>query len=84
MLLFRGDIMRKIAVITQGVKLHDEKGYTRFAYIANFLVENGFQVDLITSSFQHWEKAQRNLGEFNQDLKYNVIFIEEPGYKKKY
>ena len=74
--------MRKIAVITQGVKLHDEKGYTRFAYIANFLVENGFQVDLITSSFQHWEKAQRNLGEFNQDLKYNVIFIEEPGYKK--
>ncbi len=22
------------------------------------------------------------MGEFNQDLKYNVIFIEEPGYKK--
>ena len=36
LLLFRGDIVRKIAVITQGVKLHDEKGYTRFAYIANF------------------------------------------------
>lgn len=62
MLLFRGDIVRKIAVITQGVKLHDEKGYTRFAYIANFLVENGFQVDLITSSFQHWEKATKKFG----------------------
>lgn len=74
--------MKKIAVITQGVKLHDEKGYSRFAYIANLLSENGFQVDLITSSFQHWEKKQRDLCLFKQDLKFNVVFIDEPGYKK--
>ena len=74
----------RIALVTMGVKLGNElKGYTRFRFLANLLVENGFEVDLITSTFQHWEKAQRNTeDEAYKNLPYNVVFIHEPGYTK--
>lgn len=73
----------KIAVITQAVKLADETaGLNRSAYIARMLVEDGYEVDVITSTFQHWEKAHRNIVEPKfYELPYNVIFIDEPGYK---
>ena len=53
--------MKKIAVISMGVKLNGEKGYSRFRYIGVFLYDAGYQVDLITTTFQHWEKAQRDV-----------------------
>lgn len=75
--------MKKIAVISMGVMLNHEKGYSRFRYIADFLSEHGYQVDLITTTFQHWEKAQRNLKEIKkEDYKFGLKFIYEPGYKK--
>lgn len=38
---------------------------------------------LFTSSFQHWEKAQRDVEKACYcDLPYRVVFIPEPGYKK--
>ena len=74
----------RIAVITMGVKLGDEtRGYTRFRVLSEMLVEQGFDVDLITSSFQHWEKAQRDTSKTcYQGLPYNVVFIDEPGYTR--
>ena len=75
--------MKKIAVVTMGVRLDDEPGYTRFRYICDFLTDAGYEVDLITTTFQHWEKAQRNLAKMKQDdYKFNIKFIYEPGYKK--
>ena len=75
--------MKKIAVISMGVKLDNEKGYSRFRYIGDFLSDAGYQVDLITTTFQHWEKAQRKLDEIKkEDYKFNLKFIYEPGYKK--
>lgn len=66
-----------------GVKLHGEKGYTRFAYLAQFLVRAGYEVDLITSSFQHWEKRQRDIEAIDKSLyPFGLHFIYEPGYKK--
>ena len=48
----------RIAVVTMGVKLGDEtRGYTRFRVLSEMLVEQGFDVDLITSSFQHSASA---------------------------
>ena len=79
------DIPRpRIAVVTMGVKLGDEtRGYTRFRFLSELLVREGFDVDLYTSSFQHWEKAQRDLTRAcYRDLPYRVRFIEEPGYKR--
>ena len=74
----------RIAVVTMGVKLGDEtRGYTRFRFLSELLVREGFDVDLYTSSFQHWEKAQRDLTRAcYRDLPYRVRFIEEPGYKR--
>lgn len=75
--------MSKIAIITMGVRLNNEKGYTRFRYICEFLVRAGYEVDLITTTFQHWEKAQRDLEKINpEDYMFGIKFIYEPGYKK--
>ena len=75
---------KRIAVVTQGVKLPGEvRGYTRFRIIAEVLAEAGFAVDLITSSFQHWDKAQRHtLARCYEGHPYRIRFIHEPGYKR--
>ncbi len=75
---------RRIAVVTMGVKLGDEtRGYTRFRFLSELLVKQGFDVDLITSSFQHWDKAHRDTSKVcYQGLPYNIVFIDEPGYQK--
>lgn len=76
--------MKKIAMITMGVKLDNEnKGHTRFRFLSEFLVQAGYEVDLITTTFQHWEKIQRNIAEVQKvKYKFNLKFIYEPGYKK--
>lgn len=75
---------KKIAVVTMGVKLGNEsKGYDRFRFLSRMLVEHGFDVDLITTSFQHWEKQQRNVRDPAYGTEpFNVVFIAEPGYEK--
>lgn len=75
---------KRIAVVTQGVKLGDEvRGYTRFRKIAEMLAEAGFQVDLITSSFQHWDKAHRDVHRgCYRNLPYDIVFVGEPGYSR--
>lgn len=74
----------RIAVVTMGVKLGDEtRGYTRFRFIAELLTKHGFDVDLITTSFQHWEKSHRDVEKAcYRDLPYHVVFVDEPGYKR--
>jgi glycosyltransferase involved in cell wall biosynthesis len=75
---------KHIAIITMGVKLGDETmGYTRFLTIAQMLATAGFDVDLITSSFQHWHKQQRDVGSYQyRQYDFNTVFIEEPGYQR--
>ena len=75
---------KRIAVVTLGVKLADEvRGYTRFRKVAEMLVRAGYEVDLITSSFQHWDKAPRDTSrEVYRQLPYRVVFIDEPGYSR--
>lgn len=67
-----------------GVKLGDEvRGYTRFRFLSELLAAEGFEVDLVTSSFQHWDKAQRDCSRpCYRGLPYRVRFIHEPGYKR--
>ena len=75
---------KRLAIVTMGVKLGDEtRGYTRFRKLSEMLVAHGFEVDLITSSFQHWDKQQRDKSKTcYQGLPYKVVFIDEPGYKR--
>ena len=60
---------------------HEVKGATRYTFLATLLVERGFNVDFITSGFQHWEKRQRDLATFDTSMHaFNVKFIAEPSY----
>ncbi len=81
--------MYKVAVITMGIRPDDEKGYTRFRSVCEFLADAGYQVDLITTTFQHSEKAQRdrkklkmkntNLGSssfMSRDIRKILIYVE--------
>lgn len=74
----------RIAVVTMGVKLGDEtRGYTRFRALSSLLAQEGFEVDLITSSFQHWDKTHRDTSrECYRGLPYRIVFIDEPGYTR--
>jgi len=75
--------MKKIGIITMGVRLNGEKGYTRFRFLSEFLVKAGYRVELITTSFQHWEKAQRDIESIKKDeYPFELSFIYEPGYVK--
>ena len=48
-----------------------------------FSTKSGYQVDLITTTFQHWEKAQRDMEKIKkEDYQFGIKFIYEPGYKK--
>lgn len=74
--------MKKIVIITLSVALEREKGYSRFRTLCELLSKN-YNVDLITSSFQHWEKKQRDTEELSKvNMGFNVHFAYEPGYKK--
>lgn len=74
--------MKKIAIVTLAVALGNEKGYSRFWFLANLLSKN-YEIDLITSTFQHWEKKQRNVdGISSVNKPFNVKLAFEPGYKK--
>ena len=76
--------MGKIAIVTLAVAFEGEKGYSRFRSLAEILSKD-YSVDIITSSFQHWEKKQRDtekLIENNSDKGYGLKFAYEPGYKK--
>ena len=75
--------MSRIAVITMGVRLNQEQGYTRFRSICEMLADAGHEVDLITTTFQHWEKRQRDVNQIRRDqYKFRIRFIYEPGYRK--
>ncbi|MGC4018010.1 MAG: glycosyltransferase family 4 protein [Muricomes sp.] len=75
--------MKRIAVITMGVRLNGEQGYTRFRYLCEFLTEAGYEVDLITTTFQHWEKKQRDIEKIKKEgYPFGLKFIYEPGYKR--
>ena len=76
--------MKKIAIVTLFVALEGEKGYSRFRSLAEILSKE-YAVDIITSSFQHWEKQQRDTDKLmkeNEGKPYQLKFAYEPGYKK--
>jgi glycosyltransferase involved in cell wall biosynthesis len=74
----------RIAIVTMGVKIAGEtRGYTRYWSLANMAAQAGFEVDLITSRFQHWDKAHRDLDALDLSAcPFNLVFIDEPGYAR--
>ncbi|MDR1016357.1 MAG: glycosyltransferase family 4 protein [Coriobacteriales bacterium] len=72
----------RIALASLSVKLPGEdRGYSRYRSLAEILTAVGFEVTLITSTFQHWYKAQRIQTSFT-GLPYRIAEVFEPGYKR--
>lgn len=72
---------KKVLIIANFTKLPNEDGNSRFQYIAELLDKEKCDVELITSSFSHGLKKQRNKEE-NYNVDYKITLIDEPGYKK--
>lgn len=73
---------KKILIIANFVTLPWEKGNSRFTYIIDLIDKEKYDVELITSSFWHENKIQRQPNEEALKLDYNITLINEPGYKK--
>ena len=76
--------MKKIAIISLGYLWFPcESGPSRFFDIAKVFVNAGYEVECITTSFQHFKKAPRNKEDIlNQKYPFKITFIDTPAYKK--
>ena len=74
---------KKILFIWNYFYLESEKGESRFAYLANLLIERGYELEIVTSTFYHMNKVQRDISLKDLDqYPYKLTLIKEPGYKK--
>lgn len=75
---------KKIAIVSIGyVWFPCEPGPSRFYYLAKIFAEAGFDVDIITSNFQHFKKEYRDIKKIQeQNYPFHIEFIEVPAYKK--
>ena len=76
--------MKKIAIISLGYLWFPcEPGFSRFFQIANMFVDEGWEVECITTSFQHFKKEPRDIELIlSQNYPFKITFIDTPAYKK--
>ena len=73
---------KKILIIANFTKLPWEQGNSRFPYIIDLIDKEKYDVELVTSSFSHGDKRQREKKPEEMKLDYKITLIDEPGYKK--
>ena len=60
-----------------------EKSSSRYLSIANMCADAGMDVEVVTSSFYHTTKQQRNVSQEElNNCRYKVTLISEPGYTR--
>lgn len=76
--------MKKIAVVSNGYAWFPiEPGPSRFFYLARLLADEGWDVEVITTSFQHFSKKPRDQKQIiDQHYPFKITFIKTPSYKK--
>lgn len=76
--------MKKIAIISLGYMWFPcESGTSRFFDIVKIFVNHGYDVECITTSFQHFKKTPRDKELIlSQKYPFKITFIEAPAYKK--
>ena len=70
---------KRIMIIAHFCDYGKENSNNRFNYLANLLVTSGYDVELVTSSFSHRDKKQR---EETAVGAYKTTLIYEPSYSK--
>ena len=77
--------MKRIAIIADDVAMPGEKGLGRIYYLADLMAANGFDVELITADFQHWQKSYRTDEQkrtAQNNASFRITFLHELPYKK--
>jgi len=77
--------VKKIAMIATDIALAGEKGLGRMFYLAELFCSYGYEVDLLTSKYQHWLKVFRTeeqMAQIAEKSRCNVVFFDEMGYTK--
>ena len=75
--------MKRIVIIDHFSKAPDEPGNNRFIYLGELLCNYGFTVEIITTTFAHLKKRQRNIeGRLYDRLPYKYTMLPEPGYSR--
>ena len=75
--------MMDLLIISNYWHFEWEKSSSRYLSIANLSVDSGLEVEVVTSSFYHTTKQQRNASQEElNSCKYKATLISEPGYKK--
>lgn len=76
--------MKKIAIVSLGYLWFPcESGTSRFYDIARVFVDGGYEVECITTGFQHFKKAPRDKELIlKQNYPFEITFIDAPAYKK--
>ncbi len=73
-------VKKRIIIVANFCDYGNERTNNRFNYIAALLAENGYDVELVTSTFCHREKRQRSVTTDSNAYKSTIIY--EPTYKK--
>lgn len=75
--------MKRIVIIDHFSQAPQETGNNRFIYLADLLSKNNYEVELITSSFQHTAKKQRRIPQqLLKQLPYKFTMLFEPDYPR--
>lgn len=76
--------MKKIAIVSLGYMWFPcEPGPSRFYQIAKTFVDAGYDVEVITTDFQHFKKAPRDKQKIlSEGYPFQITFIQTPPYKK--
>lgn len=75
--------MKKIVIIDHFSQIPGEPGNNRFIYLADMLCNQGYQVEIITTTFAHKTKTQRIVSkDMFCESSYKYTMLPEPGYPK--
>mgnify|MGYP002401896027 CR=1 FL=1 len=75
------NILKDILFITHFTQVPGEPGNSRFHYIAERINKENANIEVITTSFSHKTKSQRNItDEQKNSLSYKLTLLYEPGY----
>lgn len=77
-------VMKKIAIVSLGYFWTPvEAGPTRFFQIAMTFCKAGYEVEVITTGFQHFKKCPRDKEKIeNANYPFRITFIDVPSYRK--
>lgn len=73
---------KDLLMVIPFTNLPNESGNSRFLRIASMVDKTKFNLEIVTSSFWHTGKVQRDLTKNYDFDKVNVTLLNEPGYKK--